>query len=187
MMHWFTADTHFGHEKIIKHCARPFRSANHMDAALIDNLNSKVGPDDALWIVGDFAFGPKAKDTGWLRQLFRRLPGAEKHLVIGNHDNSTTLELPWTSVTHLTEVADGNGPNTVLCHYPMITWHRARRGALHLFGHVHGNWQGSRNAVNVGVDVWGYMPVTLKEVRHRAKSLPPNAHWSDVERDAGAA
>ena len=55
---------------------------------------------------------------------------------------------------------------------------------MHLFGHVHNQWMGSRNAVNVGVDVWGYVPVTLKEIERRAKTLPPNAHWADVEHGA---
>lgn len=184
MTHWYTADTHFGHENILKHSGRPFKSANHMDAVLLENLASKVGPEDTLWIVGDFAFGPKAKDRQWLASLFARLPGAEQHLVVGNHDGEATRELPWTTVTDLTEVADGSGPKPVLCHYPMITWHRARKGALQLFGHVHGQWFGSRNAVNVGVDVWGYVPVMLREVEQRAKTLPVNAHWADVEHGA---
>ena len=103
-------------------------------------------------------------------------------MVVGNHDGEATQELPWTSVTHLTEVADGTGAPSVLCHYPMITWHRARKGALQLFGHVHDQWMGSRNAVNVGVDVWGYVPVTLRELEQRARTLPENLHWQDVER-----
>lgn len=181
MTSWFTADTHFGHENIIDFSGRPFSSADHMDAVLIEKLWAKVGPQDALWIVGDFAFGPKAKDHNWLETLFAQLPGAEKHLVVGNHDSEATQLLPWSSVTHLTEVADDDGLPAVLCHYPMITWNRARQGALHLFGHVHNQWLGSRNAVNVGVDVWNYEPVTLKEVERRGRRLPPNAHWSDVE------
>ncbi len=68
-----------------------------------------------------------------------------------------------------------------LCHYPMITWNHARKGALHLFGHVHGNWRGSTNAVNVGVDVWDYYPVSLREAAAHAKTLPQNRHWKDVE------
>jgi len=134
---WYTADTHFCHDNIIKHCNRPFPSAAQMDAAIMENLSARVGPEDTLWIVGDFAFGPKAKDRNWLNKLFARLPGAEQHLIIGNHDGEATQQLPWTSVTHLAEVADGNGPHSVLCHYPMITWHRARKGALHRFDHVH--------------------------------------------------
>ena len=101
-----------------------------MDSVLLANLASRVGPDDALWIVGDFAFGPRAKDAKWLGGIFARLPGAEKHLVVGNHDGKATQDLPWSSVTQITEVSDGENANTVLCHYPMITWHRARKGGF---------------------------------------------------------
>ncbi len=62
-----------------------------MDGALIENLWSKVGPEDVLWIVGDFAFGPRAKDLGWLEGLLGQLPGAKKHLVVGNHDGEARL------------------------------------------------------------------------------------------------
>ncbi|SFJ86788.1 metallophosphoesterase [Jannaschia pohangensis] len=179
---WYTADLHFGHDNIIKHCNRPFESASHMDAMLLANLSARVGPQDTLWIVGDFAFGPRAKDRKWLANLFARLPGKERHLVVGNHDGEATQSLPWTSVSHTAEVADGNGAPAVLNHYPMITWHRARKGALHLFGHVHDQWMGSRNAVNIGVDVWGYVPVTLRDIAQRARTLPENKHWQDVER-----
>ncbi|OAN82400.1 metallophosphoesterase [Jannaschia sp. EhC01] len=181
---WYTADTHFGHDNIIKHCGRPFESVAQMDAVLIENLCARVGPKDTLWIVGDFAFGPKAKDRKWLSNLFARLPGKEKHLVVGNHDGEATQQLPWTTVSQMAEVADGQGPHAVLNHYPMITWHRARKGALHLFGHVHDQWMGSRNAVNVGVDVWGYVPVTIRDIAQRAKTLPENKHWQDVEHNA---
>lgn len=78
MAHWYTADPHFGHEAILTHAERPFRSIEHMDATLIERMWSRVGPEDDLWIVGDFAFGPKAKDEGWLLSLFGQLPGAER-------------------------------------------------------------------------------------------------------------
>ncbi|WP_232831425.1 hypothetical protein [Pseudogemmobacter bohemicus] len=72
--------------------------------------------------------------------LFSQLPGAWRHLVV---------------VSLLAEVDDPAADKPVtLCHYPMMTWNHARQGALHLFGHVHGNWQGTANSVNV--DVWGY-------------------------------
>jgi calcineurin-like phosphoesterase family protein len=57
MAHWYTADPHFGHEAILAHAERPFRSIEHMDATLIERMWSRVGPEDDLWIVGDFAFG----------------------------------------------------------------------------------------------------------------------------------
>ena len=61
------------------------------------------------------------------------------------------------------------------------------RSAVHLFGHVHGNWRGARGArgaVNVGVDVWDYRPVTWGEAERRARTMKPHAHWGDVEHGA---
>lgn len=179
---WYTSDTHFGHENILAHCKRPFSTVAQMDAALIENMWKVVGPEDQLWILGDFAFGAGAKDPAYLESIFLQLPGAEKHLIIGNHDLAPTLQLPWTSVSHLVELPDGpNGQANTLCHYPMITWNHARKGALQLFGHVHNNWKGSNNSVNVGVDVWDFMPVSFNDIARRAKTLPKNKHWDDVE------
>ncbi|WP_298914029.1 metallophosphoesterase [uncultured Roseobacter sp.] len=182
---WYTADTHFGHENIIGFCDRPFTSVAQMDAVLLENMWKLVKPEDQFWILGDFAFGAKAKESAYVEQIFNQLPGAEHHLIIGNHDHKPTLELPWKSISHLAELRDGpqNQPNT-LCHYPMITWNHARKGGLQFFGHVHENWRGSRNSVNVGVDVWNFMPVTFDDIARRAKKLLPNKHWVDVEHRA---
>ncbi|AHD10534.1 metallophosphoesterase [Phaeobacter gallaeciensis] len=179
---WYTADTHFGHENIMRFCKRPFKSASQMDAALLENMWKVVGTEDQLWILGDFAFSSRAKDSAYVEQIFNQLPGAERHLVVGNHDLKPTLELPWDSISHLVELLDGPGnqPNT-LCHYPMITWNHVRKGGLQFFGHVHDSWRGSRNSVNIGVDVWDFMPVTFADIARRAKNLPPNKHWGDVE------
>ncbi len=178
----YTADTHFGHENIIRFCKRPFVSVSQMDAALLENMWKVIGPEDQLWILGDFAFGAKAKDGAYVERIFTQLPGSERHLVIGNHDLDPTLELPWDSVSHIAELRDGpqNQLNT-LCHYPMITWNHARKGALQFFGHVHNNWQGTRNSVNVGVDVWNFSPVTYGDIVQRAGQLPENKHWKNVE------
>lgn len=143
MTNWYTADPHFMHENVISFCDRPFRSVHEMDSVLLENMHAVVKPEDELWIVGDFAFGPKAKDETKLTKIFEKLPGAKKHLVVGNHDQAPTLALPWDSVHHLSEVRDGPHRQAhTLCHYLMITWNHARRRALHMFGHVHNNWLG---------------------------------------------
>lgn len=152
-----------------------------MDSILIDNMWKVTKPEDTIYTVGDFAFWPSAKDPDWLRTIFDQLHEAEQHLVVGNHDLRPTQALLWTSVTHMTEVED-RGKSNVLCHYPMITWNRARKGALQVFGHVHNSWLGSRNAVNVGVDAWDYMPATMRDIERRARKLPVNQHRADVER-----
>ncbi len=98
MNYWYTADRYFGRESIIKHGARPFKSARHMDAVLLQNLSSKVGPDDVLWIIRDFAFGQQAKDQRWFASLFVRLPGAERlwSLKIAMGRRTKSFPRPWS-------------------------------------------------------------------------------------------
>lgn len=51
---FFTADTHFSHDSIIRFCDRPFRDTQDMDEALVANWNRRVGPDDTVFHLGDF-------------------------------------------------------------------------------------------------------------------------------------
>lgn len=64
----------------------------------------------------------------------------------------------------------------VLRHDPSI-----RHGALHGFGHVHGNWRGSRGCVSIGVVVWDFRPVTLFDIRKRSQELPVNPLLEQLE------
>jgi calcineurin-like phosphoesterase family protein len=188
MVNWYTADPHFGHENIIRFCNRPFRNVAHMEQVLLDNLQACVGPGDDLWILGDLVLGPRAKCRNWLDELFAALPGRRKHLVTGNHDTDLVMSLPWDTVTPLAEVRDGpKNQSHTLCHYPMLTWNHARRDAIMMFGHVHDNWRGSRNCVNVGVDVWDFKPVRFEDIAARGAALPVSPHWAEVEPDCGRA
>ncbi|MDT8853447.1 metallophosphoesterase [Paracoccaceae bacterium Fryx2] len=178
MAHFYTADLHLNHSAIIRFCNRPFADAKVMDQTILQNFESQVGWDDDLWIVGDFGFGG-GMHRAYLERCFQRLPG-RKHLIVGNHDKPWVRTLGWASVHDIVSVTDGDR-RFLLCHYPMITRDHARRGAVQVFGHVHNNWLGSRNAVNVGVDVWNFRPVQAADILRRARTLPVNRHWSDVE------
>src|SRR5690606_10801521 len=124
----------------------------------------KVGQDDDLWIVGDFACDPNRKRNTGCTYSSASFQGARRQLVVGNHDGHLTQALPWNSVSWLHEVNDPAADRPVtLCHYPMMTWKYGRPGALHLFGHVHGNWEGAANSVNVGVDEWDFYPITAQD------------------------
>ena len=63
-MKFYIADTHFGHEGIIKLDKRPFRSAGEMNETLINNWNSVVGKGHEVYIIGDmFWKGSNAWDV----------------------------------------------------------------------------------------------------------------------------
>lgn len=53
----------------------------------------------------------------------------------------------------------------VLCHYPFRTWNGIGKGALNLHGHSHGRLKPLPRQIDVGVDVWGFRPVTLAQLR----------------------
>ena len=179
MTKYYISDPHFGHEKIISLCERPFSSSEEMDLEMLSRFNQRVGFDDELWIIGDFSCSFKAENTDYLNSIFWRLNG-KKHLVIGNHDTSEVLNLPWETIHDQVEVRDEDAV-FFLNHYPMMTWPGARNGACNLFGHIHNNWPGSLNSANMSVEHWNYTPATAIEILQRIKKMPSNKHWPDVE------
>lgn len=95
---WLTADLHVGHVTAVR--AKPaeggepgrpaFRpqfdgSVGEMNEHLVDRWNATVGPDDLVFVLGDFAMGTIA-DT---LPIAGRLNG-HKWLVPGNHDRCWT-------------------------------------------------------------------------------------------------
>ena len=81
---FFVADTHFGHEAMIRFENRPFENTKDMERQLIKNWNETVDSEDRVYVLGDFAFGDKAEVT----RLCRSLNG-KKILVLGNHDTQS--------------------------------------------------------------------------------------------------
>lgn len=179
---WFTSDLHFGHKNIIKYEGRPFNDVDEMNHALVDNWNRTVGPDDVVWIVGDFAMG-KIVDT---LPIAKDLNG-KKLLVPGNHDRcwhghydlqsseqfdkfcdwrdryeevGLSIQSPYETIT-----AD-NWPmvrdHTVvfnMSHFPYESDGRypgvVDHGNWLVHGHVHSEWRMKGKQINVGIDAWG--------------------------------
>lgn len=188
---FYIADTHFGHENILKLCKRPFDSIEAMTEALVENWNSRVMGNDRVFILGDLFY--KTVDA---EKILDRLKG-EKHLVLGNHDTSWLEEytvpakeksdtLPYKSyrfikskrdlgeyfksVSDMLQITDKN-VGCLLCHYPLLTWkHEKRLYMIH--GHLHADTSDTffhhlvenERILNAGVDINGYMPVTLEEM-----------------------
>jgi len=194
---YFTADLHLGHRSILKYSARtefmteadrgafeevradPDRfgawrpspeSVHRMDQGLLDRINERVGRNDRLWIVGDFAHPAKAT-APVLRAYRERIVCPDVRLVWGNHDprhlceglfretyeavrlvispKRTLIEVE-TFASHAQRslrdrlIAGKRARVVFLSHYAHVVWHHSDRGVYHLYGHSHGNLEAWR-------------------------------------------
>lgn len=134
---FFTSDPHFGHERIIEYCNRPFVSVHDMNKKLTENWNAIVQPDDLIVIAGDFCLGGKQMWEKYLSYLNGR-----KILVEGNHDHKVPdylFELVTPMLNMEVKDVDTNKYQRItICHYAMLSWHQSHKGAWQLFGHWHG-------------------------------------------------
>ena len=196
-MEYFTSDLHLGHANIIALCHRPFSTVEEMDAALIANWNRRVTDRDTVYILGDLCF--RATDpVRYLTQLkgkkhlilgnhdhnwLRLIPDPSRFFVnctpcggcAQQGDGTPCLtcakkpRLPWMDV-----VCTSRGKVT-LSHFPLME----HVGKYLIHGHVHNRTDdpyfpllsGMETALNAGVDVNGFLPVTLQELiekKHKA-------------------
>jgi calcineurin-like phosphoesterase family protein len=170
----FYSDPHFGHRNIIRYSNRPFESVEHMGLELISRyrtwwhqLPHQERLDASVVWCGD-AFLCHVEEA---RAVMNQLPG-RKILVRGNHDKWTakkyheigfSLVVPELSVDLL-------GCPAMVRHHPPANHeivHRYR-GVCFVHGHTHRklpNASGDGRCIDVGVDAWGFSPVSVENVR----------------------
>jgi calcineurin-like phosphoesterase family protein len=157
---FFTSDTHFGHGGALGLYQRPFACVAAMNEAMVARWNEVVAAEDEVWHLGDFAIRQPAAAVG---ELIARLAGV-KHLITGNNDPPATTEQGgWASVAPYAEITL-DGILLVLCHYPFRSWRGMAKGSLNLHGHCHGRLKPQPRQIDVGVDVWDFRPVGLREI-----------------------
>lgn len=152
MSMFFTSDTHFGHDKIIPYCDRPFQDVTSMNQYLIDVWNETVGEKDIVYHLGDFAMMP-FDDA---KSIFFKLNG-NIILVRGNHDRSLARmsEMGFMSVCE-----EAVYQRIRMRHIPF----KLNHNEYGLCGHVHKKFVRCGNLVNVGVDRWNLRPVKYKDL-----------------------
>ena len=180
---WITSDTHYHHTNICRgvtrwrtldgkipiNQTRNFQDLDEMDSVIVNNINSKVGPNDTLIHLGDVAFGGFEK----IGEFLNRLVCKNIHLVLGNHDqhitkNKEDIRNRFLSVSNYLEV-EISGVEFVLSHYPLCSWNKLGKGSIHLHGHVHlsakDKW-GNGKRLDVGMDGNDMRPYKLSEIVH---------------------
>ena len=168
---FFTSDTHFFHENVMRYSNRPFESVEEMNEAIISNWNKVVPRDGIVFHLGDFSFGGERQ---W-NEMLDRLKG-EIHLIVGNHDIQM-LKNPVTerfAEVEFQKIIQVGSEKILLNHYPFLCFSGEARGQWQLFGHVHGGEKElDRERLNhlfstqydVGVDANAFTPVSFDQIK----------------------
>lgn len=168
MVNYWTADQHFGHDKILEYCRRPFKNTQRATREKVKRHNSVVGEDDTVWHLGDIAMAGADRAT-YVEHLLRRLNGTHI-LILGNHDQIAAMkfvDIGFRSV-HTSFEMEIEGYKVVMAHDPSIWNVISNMDPLPIFlhGHIHNLWKSikDKRIVNVGVDVWDFYPVSFKQI-----------------------
>jgi len=171
---WYTSDTHFSHESIIKYSGRPFADAAEMDEVMIDRWNEVVRPQDHIWHLGDLTMH---RQIGAIQhRVLNRLNG-HKRLILGNHDlDKTANYLKWFEKVKACHVHD----RMLFTHIPIHPRSVGRFKAI-VHGHIHLQCydpvlrlvekEGKEPVVeavpyiNVCVEQTVYRPISLEEIK----------------------
>lgn len=161
---WFTSDTHFGQERTFKYSMRGmyFDNVEHADLAMIERWNDVVDEEDTVYHLGDFGNFEVAK------QLKGKI-----HLLFGNYERDgkggfiTPEQENYFEFVRKGTVVTLVDQKLVLVHEPShmsYSGDKIKDGYFGLFGHIHEKQKVKRNALNVGVDVHNFTPVSLETV-----------------------
>lgn len=197
-MNYYIADTHFGHENVIKYdnregSGRKFDSIFEHDETIIKNWNEKVKNGDNVYILGDFSW----YNATATKEILETLNG-QKFLIRGNHDRwakDGACKKLLNAIYDYKQIRDGD-ETLILSHYPIMMWNGQHRGAIHLYGHVHNSDEEndyqefirilnerykSRDkyfkemvAINVGCMNIDYTPMSLEELLDMRKKNERN-------------
>jgi len=153
-MIWFTSDTHFNCEGLVKETRPQFVDCKQHDEHLLDQINSHVDRNDTLVILGDFAY---KKPGRWRPQIRCR----HTFFILGNHDNERKTRAVFGGNVWQQKMIKVGDKRVWCCHYPTAYWDRCHYGTYHAYGHVHHNavyeacmslGLPGRRSMDVGVD-----------------------------------
>lgn len=154
-----------------------------MNEALVHNWNSVVAPEDSVYVIGDFSLSFRAVE------IFTEKLNGIKHLVPGNHDfcssahpKSKTPEkrqnwvkkyedLGWIVLPE-EYVLETESYSLTLCHFPKTVdfspdkyaKFRPKTDGYLIHGHTHSKKRMKGKEIHVGVDAWGFYPVSLCQI-----------------------
>ncbi len=144
---------------MIDYANRPFSRVGKMNYGIISNYRKVIKDTDLVYILGDVTIvGPQHRAS--IEHFLSQLPGT-KILILGNHDKFdpfTYVDMGFQSVHTSLDIGE-----FILVHDPAVSMVNVNRNWL--CGHIHTLFKRRKNVLNVGVDQWGFFPVSIEEVR----------------------
>ena len=119
------SDLHFNHDRAFVYEPRGFQSVEEMNEAIIERHNSKVSPEDEVYICGDLCLGGGGLEVMEENiALIERLNG-RIHVILGNHDTPARIKM-YALCKNIEEVVYATmihykGYHFYLSHFPTLT------------------------------------------------------------------
>lgn len=170
MSTWLSSDLHFGHDRGFIYSPRGFTSIEEHDETLIKNWNSRIGPEDTVYLLGDIMLGDNEYGLNCLKQL-----NGDIHIILGNHDTPKRIEL-YKSVENVRTITyasriDYGKYHFFLCHYPVDCTNMnetdLKAMVLNIHGHTHSPQKFTNDnpyRYNVNPEAHSNMPVAIEEI-----------------------
>lgn len=165
-----TADTHFGHDNIIKYESRPFANSNHMTEEITKKWNGLVRAQDVVYHLGDVSFYPQ----NLTKMIVEKLNG-RKILILGNHDTRSRnwyLSVGFDQVIPYPIILD---KFWMLSHDPLYM--NEAMPYVNIHGHLHSKQVMGANYVCVSLEQTAYSPVLFDDI---VKRFLPDTGDTDI-------
>ena len=170
-MDWFTSDLHFGHNKKFLYEPRGFNSIKEHDDTVLSNINSCVGSNDTLYILGDIMLNDNDHGLDYLSKL-----NGNKKIIIGNHDTDNRIklykELDNVEILGYSFLIKSCNYRFLISHYPTICDNKdedkvLKNRVINLFGHVHSKYNfydDNPLMYNVSLDSHNNYPISTESI-----------------------
>lgn len=163
---WFTSDLHFGHDRDFVWKVRGFENVEEMNKAIVERFNSKIQPEDTVYILGDLMLGDNVAGEECLSKL-----NGKKIIILGNHDTSKRIKIyeKYAEEIAYAKVIKYKKRQIYMSHYPTLTGNlddTPGHCVLNFHGHTHQteNFTGDYTFMyHVGVDSHDCYPVHIDD------------------------